>query len=52
MGRALREAQDVGLSRIELTFTALTKEAENQLFHPLFWKEAEVKLNTAEQALR
>ena len=47
MGLALREAQKEGLSRIEITFTASTREAESQLFHPLFGREAEVKLNKA-----
>ena len=52
MGRALRESQEAGLTRIEITFTATTREAEKELFHPLFCQEAELKLNAAERALR
>ena len=42
MGCALRESQEEGLSRIEITFTATTKEAEEELFSPSFSQEAEI----------
>ena len=52
MGCVLRETQAEGNSRIEITFTASTREAENEFFHPLFNKEAKIKLDKAEYALK
>ena len=52
MGQAIRETAHVGQSRIEITYTATTKAAENMLLSPLFKNEAEVDLNKAELALR
>ena len=51
MGKALRESKDEGLFRIEITYTAKTVEAENELFHPLFGRKSEVDLNLAQVAL-
>ena len=36
MGRALKESSNQGMSRIEITYTATNRAAENELFHPLF----------------
>ena len=36
MGRALKESSNQGMSRIEITYTAPNRAAENELFHPLF----------------
>ena len=52
MGLALRETQDIGLSRIEITFTAPSKEAENELLYHLFDQQAKLYLDKAERALR
>ena len=51
MGKAIRESKDEGLSRIEITYTARTAEAEAELFHPLFGRKSEVDLNLAQAAL-
>ena len=40
MGRALRESSDYGMSRIEITYTARNREAENELFYPLFSQDS------------
>ena len=51
MGCALKETQDTGLSRIEITYTALSRDAENELFYPLFSQVAKVYLDKAERVL-
>ena len=47
MGQALRESMDRGLGRIELTYTALTSEAEAELFLPSFRQRARQDLDKA-----
>ena len=51
MGKALRESNEEGLSRIEITYVAKTSEVGNELFHPLFGRKSEVDLNLAQAAL-
>ena len=51
LGVALRESQNVGLSRIEITYAATNKSLEGMLLHPLFRAEAEKHLNMVEQAI-
>ena len=51
MGQALRESRDVGLSRIEITYTITNKDLENDMLNPLFRHEAENDLNKVQLAL-
>ena len=51
MNMALRESKDEGQSRIEITYTAQTKEAEEELLHQDFVERAKIDLNKAEDAL-
>ena len=52
MQRKLQESINVGLSRIELTYTAASAESEDDFFSGVFHDQAEVDLNRAELALR
>ena len=51
MGQALRESRDVGLSRIEITYTLGNKGLENDMLNPLFRHEAENDLRKVQLAL-
>ena len=51
MNLALRESQEQGQSRIEITYTATTKEAEDELLDQEFVDRAKIDLNKAEDAL-
>ena len=48
---ALRESREEGQSRIEIKYTAQTKEAEEELLHLDFVERAKIDLNRAEDAL-
>ena len=52
MGQALLESRDVGLSRIEITYTNATKQDENTVLSPLFHQDAEKDLDNAQLALQ
>jgi len=47
MGVTLRESQDYGTTRIEITYTATKIAGENKLLHPQFPEEARMDLNKA-----
>ena len=51
MNLALRESRDEGQSRIEITYSAQTKEAQDELLDPDFAERAKIDLNRAEDAL-
>ena len=51
MGQALKESRDIGLSRIEITYTLGTKDLENEMLNPLFRHEAENDLGKVQLAL-
>ena len=51
MGQALKESRDLGQSRIEITFTATSKEGEDEILHPVFYERAKIELDRAERAL-
>ena len=51
MGKALKESQNEGTSRIEITYTAACSEAESEFFHPLFGIKTKTDLNLAQAAL-
>ena len=52
MRKALRESQNRGLTRIEITYTALNRAGENALLYPLFHHDARQDLDKVERALR
>ena len=52
MRQAIRETVEVGQSRIEITYTAATKEGENMLLCPFFKDEMEADLNVVHHALQ
>ena len=51
MGLAHRESQDLGMTRIEISYSASTKDIENDLLHPLFQDYANRDLNLVQTAL-
>ena len=51
MGRVLKETANNGTSRIEITYTALSREAENEFFYPYFSRQAHHDLDKAFLAL-
>ena len=51
MGRALRESMDIGLTRIEITYTATTMLGMEELLDELFPDQAAVNLTSAYLAL-
>ena len=51
MGRVLKESANHGTSRIEISYTVRSQEAEKELFYPLFAKHSEWNLDKAERAL-
>ena len=51
MGLAHRECQDLGMTRIEISYSASTKDIENDLLHPLFQDYANRDLNLVQTAL-
>ena len=51
MSKALKESQGEGLSRIEITYTATTLEAEKELFTMWFPDRAKRDLDSALSAL-
>ena len=51
MNMALRESKDEGQSRIEITYMASSKEAEQELLHQDFVERAKIDLNRVEDAL-
>ena len=51
MNLALRESREKGQSRIEITYTAETQEAEDELLNCFFVERAKIDLNRAEDAL-
>ena len=51
MNMALRESKDEGQSRIEITYMASSKEAEEELLHQDFVERAKIDLNRVEDAL-
>ena len=51
MNLALRESRNEGQSRIEITYTAQTKQAEDEFLDSDFVERAKIDLNRAEDAL-
>ena len=51
MGLALAESRNEGQSRIEITYTANSLVAEDEILHPIFHERAKDDLNKAERAL-
>ena len=47
MGQALSESRCEGQSRIEITYTATSEEAEDELLHPIFYERAKIDLDAA-----
>ena len=52
MGRALKEACEIGLTRIEITYTAETVEAQNELLDAEFVDLSNINLSNAYLALQ
>ena len=52
MQNKLRESINWGLTRIELTYTAKSSEAEEELLDGVFPDQAEVDLNRVQRALK
>ena len=52
MGQALKETKDVGQSRIEITYTAVSRTGEKEMLDDEFPLQTKIDLNYAEAALR
>ena len=52
MGQALKESKDVGLSRIEITYTAVGRTGESEMLDDEFPLQTKIDLYDAEAALR
>ena len=51
MGRALIESREVGLSRVEITYTVSSRAGEDVMLSDNFYKHAQQDLDQAERAL-
>ena len=51
MNQALQDSKDEGLSRVEITYTATTLQAEQHFFEPPFQEQAQLNLDAAMKAL-
>ena len=51
MGQALAESRNEGQSRIEITYTATSEAAEDELLHPIFYERAKIDLDKAQRCL-
>jgi len=51
MGLAQKESQELGMTRIEISYSAATKDVENDLLHPLFQDYATRDINLVQTAL-
>ena len=52
MGQELHESREEGLTRIEITFTAMDLDGEDEILHHIFHERAAIELDRAERALK
>ena len=52
MGQALKESKDIGQSRIEITYTAVSRRGEDEILDDEFPLQSKIYLMDAETALR